>query len=162
MLHGVPAGLFELRWAIVCPSCRTASELATSLDEVKPEGHCQLCDISFELDLDRAVEATFVPHEAVRKVENQMFCIGGPARTPHVWAQTNVEPNEARPSPRRASRGVTACSRAEGRPGAWRWRRGPVPRCAWPCTTGEFARRSARGSGGNDRRHQRERRKLAT
>ena len=97
MLHGVPAGLFDLRWAIVCPSCNTASELATSLDEVKTEGHCQLCDISFELELDRAVEATFVPHEAVRKVENQLFCIGGPARTPHVWAQTNVEPNESRP-----------------------------------------------------------------
>jgi class 3 adenylate cyclase len=96
MLHGVPAGLFDLRWAIVCPSCRTASELATSLDEVKPEGHCQLCDISFELELDRAVEATFVPHQAVRKVENQMFCIGGPARTPHVWSQTNVDPNETR------------------------------------------------------------------
>jgi class 3 adenylate cyclase len=96
MLHGVPAGLFDLRWAIVCPSCRTASELATSLDEVKAEGHCQLCDISFELELDRAVEATFVPHEAVRKVENQMFCIGGPARTPHVWAQTNLEPGETR------------------------------------------------------------------
>jgi len=96
MLHGVPAGLFDLRWAIVCPSCNTASELATSLDEVKPEGHCQLCDISFELDLDRAVEATFVPHESVRKVENQMFCIGGPARTPHVWSQTNIAPGETR------------------------------------------------------------------
>jgi adenylate cyclase len=96
MLHGVPAGLFDLRWAIVCPSCNTASELATALDEVKPEGHCQLCDISFELDLDRAIEATFVPHESVRKVENQMFCIGGPARTPHVWSQTNLSVGEER------------------------------------------------------------------
>jgi class 3 adenylate cyclase len=97
MLRAVPAGLFDLRWAIVCPSCRTASELATSLAEIKPEGHCQLCDISFELELDRAVEATFVPHEAVRQVEPQMFCIGGPARTPHVWAQTNLDPHQARP-----------------------------------------------------------------
>ncbi len=96
MLHGVPAGLFDLRWAIVCPSCNTASELAASLEEVKPEGHCQLCDISFELDLDRAVEATFVPHESIRKVENQMFCIGGPARTPHVWSQTNLSPGDTR------------------------------------------------------------------
>ena len=30
------------------------------------EGHCQMCDISFDLDLDKSVEATFVPHEAVR------------------------------------------------------------------------------------------------
>jgi class 3 adenylate cyclase len=96
MLHAVPAGLFDLRWAIVCPSCNTASELAASLEEVKPEGHCQLCDISFDLDLDRAVEATFVPHESVRKVDNQMFCIGGPARTPHVWSQANVLPGRAR------------------------------------------------------------------
>jgi class 3 adenylate cyclase len=97
MLQGVAAGLFDLRWAIICPSCRTASELADSLDEVKPEGHCHLCDLSFELELDRAVEATFAPHEAVRRVENQMFCMGGPARTPHVWSQTNLEPGESRP-----------------------------------------------------------------
>lgn len=99
MLRGVPAGLFDLRWAIVCPSCRTASEMTASLAEVKPEGHCQLCDISFELELDRAVEATFVPHEAVRQVEAQMFCISGPARTPHVWAQTNLAADETRPLP---------------------------------------------------------------
>src|SRR5207245_6622592 len=49
------------------------------------------------LYLDRAVEATFVPHEAVRQVPPRMFCIGGPARTPHVWSQTNVAPGEARP-----------------------------------------------------------------
>jgi adenylate cyclase len=97
MLRGVPAGLFDLRWAVICPSCRTASDLATSLADVAHEGHCQLCDIRFELELDRAVEATFVPHDAVRKVESAMFCIGGPARMPHVWAQTNLAPGEARP-----------------------------------------------------------------
>jgi class 3 adenylate cyclase len=96
MLHGVQAGLFELRWAIICPSCVTASEIKQQLEEIKPEGHCQLCDISFDLELDRAVEATFVPHEAVRKVPPRLFCIGGPARTPHVWSQTNVEPGQTR------------------------------------------------------------------
>jgi class 3 adenylate cyclase len=96
MLHGVPAGLFDLRWAIICPSCRTASEIAASLEEVKAEGHCHLCDISFELDLDRSVEVTFVPHEAVRRVEDRLFCISGPSRTPHVWAQTNIEPDKER------------------------------------------------------------------
>ncbi len=87
MLHAVPAGLVELRWAIVCPSCRTASEEVTELADIGKEGHCTLCDIAFELDLDRAVEATFRPHEGVRAVPTQLFCIGGPARTPHVIAQ---------------------------------------------------------------------------
>lgn len=87
MLHAVPAGLVELRWAIVCPSCRTSAEEVTELSEIGKEGHCPMCDIAFELDLDRAVEATFRPHDAVRKVPLQLFCIGGPARTPHVIAQ---------------------------------------------------------------------------
>src|SRR5205823_2384249 len=34
MLHAVPAGLLEMRWAIVCPSCRTASEQVSGLDEI--------------------------------------------------------------------------------------------------------------------------------
>ena len=96
MLHAVPAGLLDLRWAIVCPSCRTASEQVAALDALGAEGHCQLCDISFELDLDRAVEATFVPHAGVRRVSDQMFCMGGPARTPHVVAQVNVDVGKAR------------------------------------------------------------------
>jgi class 3 adenylate cyclase len=90
-LRAVPAGLVELRWGIVCPSCITSSQQVRALDEVSLEGHCQLCDITFDLDLDRAVEATFLPHPSVRKVPEAMFCIGGPARTPHVLVQSIVE-----------------------------------------------------------------------
>jgi class 3 adenylate cyclase len=95
-LHGVPSGLVELRWAIVCPSCRGPSQEVAELSQVSLEGHCQMCDIGFELELDQAVEATFHPHPAVRVVSEQMFCIGGPARTPHVLAQANVEPGAER------------------------------------------------------------------
>ena len=90
-LKGVPAGLVEMRWGIICPSCMTSSQQARALEDIKPEGHCQLCDITFDLDLDRAVEATFLPHPAVRGVPDAMFCIGGPARTPHVLVQGTVE-----------------------------------------------------------------------
>lgn len=96
MLHGVPAGLLELRWAIICPSCLTASEQYRALQDITAEGHCQLCDISFDLDLDRAVEATFLPHPSVRAATDQLFCVGGPARTPHVLSQVNVEAGEER------------------------------------------------------------------
>jgi class 3 adenylate cyclase len=95
-LRAVPAGLVELRWGIVCPSCITSSQQVRALDEVALEGHCQLCDISFDLDLDRAVEATFLPHPSVRKVPEAMFCIGGPARTPHVLVQSIVDANGER------------------------------------------------------------------
>ena len=92
MLHAVPSGLLELRWSIVCPSCRTGTNEVESLDKLDEHARCQLCDISFDLDLDRAVEATFIPHRTVRKTEARSFCIGGPSRTPHVMAQRNLDP----------------------------------------------------------------------
>jgi adenylate cyclase len=95
-LHAVPVGLVELRWGLICPSCLTASEQARSLDEISAEGHCQLCDITFDLDLDRAVEATFQPHPAIRRVPEALFCMGGPQRTPHVLVQASVEANATR------------------------------------------------------------------
>ncbi len=95
-LRAVPIGLLELRWGLVCPSCLTASQQALGLEDITPEGHCQLCDITFDLDLDRAVEATFQPHPAIRRVPEAMFCMGGPARTPHVLVQASVEPGGTR------------------------------------------------------------------
>jgi class 3 adenylate cyclase len=86
-LEAVVAGVLELSWELVCPSCRTGSETVSRLDALPSEGHCQLCDIRFGLDFDRAVEATFRPAPAIRTVDGGPYCIGGPARTPHVWMQ---------------------------------------------------------------------------
>lgn len=96
LLHGVTVGLVELRWALVCPSCRTANDQVSALSELPESGHCQLCDITYGLDLDRAVEATFMPHPNVRVVTDRMFCIGGPWRTPHVIVQANLDPGTTR------------------------------------------------------------------
>jgi len=86
-LSAVVVGLLELRWDLVCPSCRTATDRQTSLSELPASAHCQLCDISYEIELDRAIEATFLPSTALRRPEPGPFCIGGPMRTPHVVAQ---------------------------------------------------------------------------
>ncbi len=96
LLHAVTLGIVELRWALVCPSCRTANDQVASLADIGAESHCQLCDVSYGIELDRAVEATFVPHPSVRAVPNQMFCIGGPWRTPHVIVQAVVDHAKSR------------------------------------------------------------------
>jgi len=96
LLHAVTVGVVELRWALVCPSCRTANDQVSSLAELGDAGHCQLCDIRYGIELDRAVEATFRPHPSVREVQDRMFCIGGPWRTPHVLVQANLEAGAAR------------------------------------------------------------------
>lgn len=87
-LRAVGAGMLELRWEVVCPSCRTAADTLPSLAQLGEHGACQLCDIAFAVDLDQAVEATFAPTRAVREVDAGPYCVGGPARTPHVVAQS--------------------------------------------------------------------------
>lgn len=95
-LHAVTLGIVELRWALICPSCRTANDQVKLLSEIREGSHCQLCDLSYGIELDRAVEATFVPHPSVREVADRMFCIGGPWRTPHVIVQAVVADGERR------------------------------------------------------------------
>jgi adenylate cyclase len=87
MLHAVNAGILELRWALICPSCTVPADLVPTLDKIEPPGHCQFCDLNFDLDLDKAVEAVFVPHAGVRTLDPKPFCIGGPGRTPQVLSQ---------------------------------------------------------------------------
>jgi adenylate cyclase len=90
-LEAVPAGLLELRWALLCPNCRTTSQVLPSLRDLGEFGHCHACDLRYDTDLDRAVEAQFFPHPLVRDVAQQPYCIGGPALTPHVFAQLALQ-----------------------------------------------------------------------
>ncbi len=87
-LAGVRAGMLDLRWEVLCPSCRTATEVLPSLAALSDHGACQLCDLAFAIDLEDAVEATFAPARALREVDVGPYCIGGPARTPHVLTQS--------------------------------------------------------------------------
>jgi class 3 adenylate cyclase len=93
-LYAVIAGLLELNWDLICPSCRVSAARVPSLSDVEGHGHCTLCDLSFGLALDQAVEATFTPALSVRRVRERQYCTGGPAWTPHVIAQSNLHPGE--------------------------------------------------------------------
>ncbi len=91
-LDGVRAGLTELHWSLICPSCRGPSESLPSLAELESTSHCQFCEIAFDVDLDRAVEATFSPHTALRRLDLRPYCIGGPRLKPHVVSQAVFSP----------------------------------------------------------------------
>jgi adenylate cyclase len=86
-LQAVRSGLLELRWEVICPSCRVGAEVVSSLAAVKEHAHCHLCEIEFGLDVDEALEATFAPTRAVRAIDVGQYCVGGPSRTPHVLQQ---------------------------------------------------------------------------
>lgn len=90
MLQAVQCGLLDLRWELVCPSCRVAADVVPTLAELREHGACQLCEIDFALDVDEALEVTFSPSRALRAVDAGPFCIAGPAKVPHVMAQIVV------------------------------------------------------------------------
>ena len=89
-------GILDLQWDIICPHCRGAVVSGKSLKEVGPSSFCESCNIDFNVNFDRSVELTFSPNTAVRRVERQMFCVGGPQVTPHIIAQQLLKANEER------------------------------------------------------------------
>ncbi|HEV8367119.1 MAG TPA: DUF5939 domain-containing protein [Pyrinomonadaceae bacterium] len=86
-LRATRVGLLDLRWDLLCPMCRGAKDIGSSLKNLPTNVHCPTCKIDFNANFDRFVEVTFKPSAGVRVVELQDFCIGSPQRTPHVVVQ---------------------------------------------------------------------------
>ena len=93
-LHGAHVGLLELLWDIVCPQCRTATALETTLKNIKSHGRCTSCNLDFDIDFAGSIELIFRVHPRLRGSETGMFCIGGPGHSPHVAAQVRVAAGE--------------------------------------------------------------------
>ena len=136
-LAAVRAGLLELRWEIVCPSCRTATDVLPSLASLTEHGACQLCEIEFAIELEEAVEATFAP--AARA--------------------------SARSTPGRTASAALRARRTSSRKRSSRPRRGgprlPAEEGAATASSSAAARRRRRGRGGRAGRGARRRRATA-
>ena len=87
LLEAAVQGLLQLHWDLVCPSCRVATASLPSWSELAEHATCQLCDIKFSLNAEDALELVFLPATAVRRGAQGPYCVGGPARSPHVKAQ---------------------------------------------------------------------------
>jgi adenylate cyclase len=96
LLHATSAGLFELRWELMCPNCRVPKAEAGSLAQLPVQFHCDTCGIAYDADFDQRVELRFSAHPAIRRVSSQVYCIGGPLRMPHTVAQQYLRPHEDR------------------------------------------------------------------
>jgi class 3 adenylate cyclase len=106
MLKATRAGLFQLSWDLVCPSCRGAKFRAADLKEVTSGAHCDACNLDFGVEFDRSVELTFTVVPSVRKVSSAEYCVGGPQKTRHYVAQLRVDPGEIRALELRLDPGV--------------------------------------------------------
>ncbi len=91
-LQATTAGLLQMSWDVLCPNCRVAKASYPSLKELRPEAHCDTCDITYDAGFDRNVEVRFTVAPVLRRVAAGTFCIGGPMTTPHVVAQVDLAP----------------------------------------------------------------------
>jgi adenylate cyclase len=96
MLHAARAGLFELRWELMCPNCRIPKAEVGTLAQLPNPFHCGTCGISYSADFDQRVELRFSVDPAVRSASDDVYCVGSPLRMPHVVAQQFLRPHEDR------------------------------------------------------------------
>jgi class 3 adenylate cyclase len=68
-LHAARLGLFELSWAMLCPSCGGVLEGGVALKSVnRPHYHCAFCAAGYEPTLDQNVEVSFTVNPSVRRI----------------------------------------------------------------------------------------------
>ena len=87
LVHAERQGALYHTWEVMCPNCRVATTRATTLAGVPERFHCDACGIAYDADLERWVELRYSVHARLRAAKDEVYCIGGPANTPHIWAQ---------------------------------------------------------------------------
>jgi serine/threonine protein kinase/class 3 adenylate cyclase len=87
-------GVLQLLWDLLCPSCRVPAQIEETLRAVSDHGHCDACDLDFDLDVAGSIEAIFRAHPQIRDAELATYCIGSPGHAPHVVAQMRVAAGE--------------------------------------------------------------------
>ncbi|HYI13912.1 MAG TPA: DUF5939 domain-containing protein [Thermomicrobiales bacterium] len=93
-LRATTAGVLQMRWELICPSCRGVKAEAIHLKNLAGEGYCPACSMPFAANVDEAIEARFYPAPSIRRTEVGSYCVGSPMDTPHRLAQATVRPDE--------------------------------------------------------------------
>lgn len=96
LLHATKAGLFDLEYNLICPSCRRSKASMATLAELRSQGHCPSCNIRFGVDFERSVEVRFSPRPLGVGEDGGEYCHAGPRNTPHRIAGWNFEPGQQR------------------------------------------------------------------
>jgi class 3 adenylate cyclase len=88
MLAATRAGLLDLSWTLICPSCRGQKNSVSTLAALGGKVHCDQCGIEYGPDFDRNVEVTFDARPSGRTVAAPVYCVAGPQSARQTRAQT--------------------------------------------------------------------------
>lgn len=89
-LYCTKVGMFNLKWHLLCPNCRVSKSTSDTLAAISDQYHCDFCGVQYETSLDKYMELCFSVHPTIRKAYKAVFCIGGPAITPHIYLQAFI------------------------------------------------------------------------
>lgn len=96
-LRATRAGVLDLTWDVLCPSCLGTQDRADTLRALRlGTVHCETCQVDFSADFDSSVELVFHPNPGLRRIVTSPFCVAGPQVTPHVEVQQLLAPGETR------------------------------------------------------------------
>lgn len=105
-LRATRAGILDMSWDLLCPSCRGTTEGHTNLGDVRSSSHCNTCQIDFTVNFDHNIEVIFKPNPSVRKVDFEVaFCAGSPQLQPHIILSQPVPALRSLPVPVELERG---------------------------------------------------------
>ncbi len=117
-LRATRAGILDMSWDLLCPSCRGTSEGHSNLAEVHGKSHCNTCQVDFTVSFDHNIEVVFKPNPSVRSVKlDAAFCVGSPQLQPHVVMSQSVSALKSLPAPIQLERGRYTL-RASNAPGS--------------------------------------------
>lgn len=94
LLQATRAGLLQMQWELLCPSCRLPGAAHAQLQIERAQAHCPACDVRYDASLADSVELTWKPVAALRAQVGQVACLSSPARMPHIAAQIVLQPGE--------------------------------------------------------------------
>ena len=105
-LQATRAGILDMSWDLLCPSCRGITEGHTNLGSVRGTSHCNTCQIDFTTNFDHNIEVIFRPNPSVRMVNfAAVFCAGSPQLQPHVVMSETLTALHSLPVPVELERG---------------------------------------------------------
>jgi class 3 adenylate cyclase len=97
-LRATRAGILDMSWDLLCPTCRGITEGHSNLAEVHGDSHCNTCQIDFTANFDHNIEVVFRPNASVRPVDfSAAFCVGSPQLQPHVVISQTLTPLHSLP-----------------------------------------------------------------
>lgn len=87
LLQASQAGILELRWEVLCPSCQQGKSILNVLNLQHQHAACVSCNTEFDAARLDGLEVVLRPHKKIRDFNLKPACLGSPQRTPHILAR---------------------------------------------------------------------------